>query len=270
MKTRHKIPNRKSVRISFTLIELLIVIAIIAILAGMLLPALNKAKMAAQGIACVNNMSQIGKANGMYGTDYTDCICPAQNYIGTETALSRYWAAAKPNRGLLSSYLNKTNANPAWGLAGVDHDTSGKITGVDKLVCPMFNQKSVPIISGNTTTYSYGINTWFDPKFSSTTLTNGKLKLSKCTKPSRSMWITEIGPSGASRVKFDAVLEYASGGFGPIEFRHAMNTNNVFIDGHVEKVKLGKLPGANTYMGAKAYYSTFWATFSNGGKFYEW
>ena len=66
----------KTKRSGFTLIELLVVIGIIAILVGMLFPALSRARGASRDVACLSNLRQVGIVFGSYADDYRG-VCPA-------------------------------------------------------------------------------------------------------------------------------------------------------------------------------------------------
>ena len=79
--------SRRASACGFTLVELLIVIGIIAVLIGILLPALNKARQSASAIACAANMRTIGQAMMNYAAENRGCIVPAGHYL---SALRRH------------------------------------------------------------------------------------------------------------------------------------------------------------------------------------
>lgn len=219
---------------AFTLLELLVALAIISILVALLFPVLNHSKAAARRVQCASNLRQLGWAGQMYWDDHG-----GNTFRWRGAAINGghvYWfgwlgsgregeRAYDPSQGALFPYL------------------SGR--GVE--VCPAFNYLDPQLkLKATGASYGYGYNLHLSPPES-----EPPFNVYRSSRPANLVFLADAAqvntfqaPASPERPMLEEFY-FVSAEEKTVHFRHGKRANAVFCDGHVsrEKPARGSLDG---------------------------
>ena len=204
--------------LKYTMIELLLTIAIIIILSAILLPALSRARGSVKRIVCTNNLKQIFLHSQNYSSDYNDLVLPGAVLYG---AYNVWWRNMLMNQ----KYI---------------------VGSRKELFCPAFDsERSSKTVAGQETDYGENYHT-NDP---ATTMHGWwPFKNSKVINPS---YCVQFGEAAAVTFR-----PYYTTWESDMSFRHFNSSNFGMFDGHVENFRLYKI-GIDNTGGASEYNGWF-------------
>lgn len=229
------INQKKQNRSGFTLIEMLVVVAIIAILAGMLLPALNSARNRARSISCMNQLKQNGTAGAMYTNDYPDWFIPGYvvydkwymyyHFIAPYLGIGKDYTEALGKIPTAAEYLDKTNP---------EKTAYGKF-----FMCPM--EERAFFSSNRGSMYgNYSINTGVTTIYENNAFAWG-LKATMLKNYGKTFMLMDGNPgtngAGFLRYWWSVGLDKNN-----IAYRHANMSNVLMFDGHVTAIRRSNEP----------------------------